>query len=85
MFAERYRSELGHYISEMYKDRIDFTCIINLTRHISLRGIKEGKPVNKFAEIYGGGGHPLASAMPYPKDLKEKIIDYIFGDNNENK
>lgn len=85
VFAERYRSELGHYISEMYKDRIDFTCIINLTRHISLRGIKEGKPVNKFAEIYGGGGHPLASAMPYPKDLKEKIIDYIFGDNNENK
>ena len=85
VFAERYRSELGHYISEMYKDRIDFTCIINLTRHISLRGIKEDKPVNKFAEIYGGGGHPLASAMPYPKDLKEKIIDYIFGDNNENK
>lgn len=85
VFAERYRSELGHYIAEMYKDKIDFVCIINLTRHISLRGIKEDKPVNKFAEIYGGGGHPLASAMPYPVDLKERIVDYIFGEKNENK
>lgn len=85
VFAERYRSELGHYIAEMYKDKIDFVCIINLTRHISLRGIKNDKPVNKFAEIYGGGGHPLAAAMPYPIDLKQKIIDYIFGDYNENK
>ena len=85
VFAERYRSELGHYIAEMYKDEIDFVAIINLTRHVSLRGIKDNKPVNKFAEIYGGGGHPLASAMPYPNDLKEKIIDYIFGEKNENK
>lgn len=85
VFAERYRSELGHYIAEMYKDKIDFVAIINLTRHVSLRGIKDNKPVNKFAEIYGGGGHPLASAMPYPNDLKEKIIDYIFGEKNENK
>ena len=85
VFAERYRSELGHYIAEMYKYKIYFVAIINLTRHVSLRGIKDNKPVNKFAEIYGGGGHPLASAMPYPNDLKEKIIDYIFGEKNENK
>lgn len=85
VFAERYRSELGHYLAEIYKDKIDFVCIINMARHISLRGIKEDKPVNKFAEIYGGGGHPLASAMPYPIDLKEKIVNYIFGESNENK
>lgn len=85
VFAEKYKSELGHYIAETYKDTIDFVCIINLTRHISLRGIKEDKPVNKFAEIYGGGGHPLASAMPYPNDLKDKIIDYIFGEENEDR
>ena len=85
VFAERYRSELGNYLAEIYEEEIDFVCIINLTRHISLRGIKKDKPVNKFAEIYGGGGHPLASAMPYPVDLKEKIVDYIFGETNENK
>lgn len=55
VFAERYTSQLGHYLAETYKDKIDFICIINMTRHISLRGIKEDKPVNKFAEIYGGG------------------------------
>jgi oligoribonuclease NrnB/cAMP/cGMP phosphodiesterase (DHH superfamily) len=85
VFAERYRSNLGNYLAKVYKDEVDFICIINLARHISLRGIKDDKPVNKFAEIYGGGGHPLASAMPNPEGLKEKIIDYIFGEISENK
>jgi nanoRNase/pAp phosphatase (c-di-AMP/oligoRNAs hydrolase) len=85
VFAERYRSNLGNYLAKEYSNEVDFICIINLARHISLRGIKIDKPVNKFAEIYGGGGHPLASAMPNPEGLKEKIIDYIFGEVNENK
>jgi len=85
VFAERYRSNLGNHLAHLYKDKVDFICIINLARHISLRGIKTDKPVNKFAEFYGGGGHPLASAIPYPEDLQEKVVDYIFGALNENK
>lgn len=85
VFAERYRSNLGNYLAKEYSEEVDFICIINLARHISLRGIKLDKPVNKFAEIYGGGGHPLASAMPNPEGLKEKIIDYIFGEEDENR
>ena len=85
VFAERYRSNLGNYLAKEYSDSVDFICIINIARHISLRGIKIDKPVNKFAEIYGGGGHPLASAMPNPEGLKEKIIEYIFGEENENR
>lgn len=85
VFAEKYRSQLGNHLAYVYKDKVDFICIINLARHISLRGIKEDKPVNKFAEIYGGGGHPLASAMPFKEELKDKIIDYIFGEENGNK
>ena len=85
VFAERYRSNLGNYLARTYKDEVDFICIINLARHISLRGIKTDKPVNRFAEIYGGGGHPLAAAMPNPDKLKDMVIDYIFGDNSENK
>lgn len=84
VFAERHRSNLGNYLARIYKEEADFICIINLARHISLRGIKENKPVNKFAELYGGGGHPLAAAMSCPNGLKDKIIDYIFGENNEN-
>ena len=84
VFAELYRSELGHYICEQYMDKIDFVCIINLNYHISFRGIKDME-INKFAEIYGGGGHPKACAMPLPSGLKEVIIEYIFGDENDNR
>ena len=82
VFAEQYRSELGHYICEKYIDIIDFACIINLNYHISFRGIKDIK-INEFAEIYGGGGHPLACAMPLKNDIKDTIIKYIFGDDYE--
>ena len=80
VFAEKYRSKLGNHLAHIYKDKVDFICIINLARHISLRGIKENKPVNKFAELYDGGGHPLAAAMPFKEEIKEKIIDIIFGE-----
>ena len=80
VFAERYRSELGNYLAEIYQDSIDFVCIINLRRHASLRGRKLDKPVNAFANIYGGGGHPLAAAFPLKENIKEEIIKYIFGD-----
>ena len=82
VFAEQYRSELGHYICEKYIDKIDFACIINLNYHISFRGIKDIK-INEFASIYGGGGHPLACAMPIRSDIKDIIIKYIFGDDYE--
>ena len=80
VFAEQYRSELGNYLAEVYYDKVDFIAIINMARHISFRGKKENIPPNKFASIYGGGGHPLACALKYPSDLKDKIIEYIFGD-----
>ena len=78
VFAEEYRSELGHFICEKYIDKIDFACIINLNTYASFRGIKDIS-INKFAEAYGGGGHKLACAMPLPSDIKDKIIEYIFG------
>ena len=85
VFAEKYRSEVGNYIALEYKDEVDIVAIINLNRSISLRGININKPANKFAEMYDGGGHPLAAGMPYPEDIKEKVITYIFGDENANK
>ena len=84
VFAERHRSTLGNYLARLYKEEADVICIINMNEHISLRGIKESKPVNKFAEFYGGGGHALSAGMSYSPELKNKIIDYIFGDNIEN-
>lgn len=80
VFAENYRSELGNYLAEVYYDKVDFIAIINMARHISFRGKKENNPPIRFAEMYGGGGHPLACALKYPSNLKDKIIDYIFGE-----
>jgi len=84
IFAERYRSNLGNYLAKIYEEQVDFICIINLAKHISLRSIKNNKPVNKFAEKHGGGGHPLAAAMPFDESIKNKIIDYIFGEKDGN-
>lgn len=85
VFAEKYRSQLGNFLANLYKDKVDAICIINMARSISLRGIKEDMPVNKLAEMYSGGGHPLSAGMPLPIDLKEKIVNYIFGEENANK
>ena len=82
IFAEQYRSSLGHYIAEVYKDKIDFVAIINFNRHISFRGIKD-IDISKFAEKFGGGGHPKACAMPLPNDIKEKIIEEIFNEDRK--
>lgn len=82
VFAEQYRSELGHFLAEKYIDKVDFIAIINMNYHISLRGIKDIK-LNEFAEIYGGGGQPYASGMPVPKNIKNIIIDEIFGVKHE--
>lgn len=82
VFAEQYRSELGHFLAEKYIDKVDFIAIINMNYHISLRGIKDIK-LNEFALKYGGGGHPYASGMPVPKNIKNIIIDEIFGVKHE--
>lgn len=85
VFAERHRSTLGNYLARIYKNEADIICIINLNQHISIRGIKENMPANKFAELYGGGGHLLSAGMPYKEGIKEKIIDLVFGEIDENK
>ena len=80
VFAELYRSTLGHFIAEIYKDKIDFVAIINFNRHISFRASKD-IDVSKFALKFGGGGHPKACAMPLPVDIKDKIIEEIFNEH----
>ena len=77
VFAELYRSSLGNYLAKLYQSKVDFIAIINMNRHISFRGIKDIE-INKFAEKFGGGGHPKACAMPLPDNIKDIIIKEIF-------
>lgn len=81
VYAEQYRSELGDYLGKIYYDEVDFIGIINFNRHISFRGVKDDIKINEFAEIYDGGGHPKACAMPLKDEIKDKIIEEIFNAN----
>lgn len=76
VFAESYRSILGNSLAKRHLD-LDFIIIINMSRSVSYRGVKD-IDLSKFASIYGGKGHFNASGSPLPKKLKENIIKEIF-------
>lgn len=88
VFAENYRSSLGNKLAKMYDDKYDFIVIINMSRSVSLRGIKD-IDLNAFANIYGGKGHKKAAGFSLPEGLKEKVIKEIFKNieirNDENE
>ena len=80
VFAENYRSEIGHFIADKYSD-IDLVAIINMNRYISLRTVKKNVDVSKFASYYGGAGHKEASGMPINEKVKQLIISEIFDED----
>ena len=78
VFAERYRSQLGNHLINLYDD-IDFALIISVARSVSYRG--NGKvDLSLFAGKYGGGGHKNAAGSGVPKDLLKNITKLIFKD-----
>lgn len=77
VFAELYRSELGNYLALKYQDIYDFFIIINVSRSVSYRGIKE-IDLGEFAQLYGGSGHKKAAGSSLPKELLENVIKMIF-------
>lgn len=79
VFASKYRSELGNALAEYFKDIYDFVVIINIERSISYRGVKN-IDLNDIAKVFGGKGHINSCGSPLPNDIKENIINFIFGD-----
>lgn len=77
VFAESYRSSLGNTLATKYQDKYDFIIVINISRSISYRGIKD-IDLSEFAKMYGGKGHKRASGSPIPDNLKEMVIKQIF-------
>lgn len=77
VFAESYRSILGNELARR-NPQLDFIIIINLSRSISYRGIKEEINLSDFASIYGGKGHKFASGSPLPSNLNKIIIKTIY-------
>lgn len=77
VFAERYRSDLGHAIVTKIPD-VDIAVIINISRSVSYRASKDEIDVNVLAVPLGGGGHKHAGGSAIPEGLEEKIVEYIF-------
>jgi oligoribonuclease NrnB/cAMP/cGMP phosphodiesterase (DHH superfamily) len=79
VFSENYRSELGNRLANMHKEQYDFIILVNLSRGVSYRGIKNIN-LGEIAGIFGGKGHVNSSSSPLPQNLKNEIIEKIFKD-----
>lgn len=78
VYAERYRSDLGHHLAQKYPD-LDFVMIINISTSISFRG--ENKvDLSVYTKKYNGGGHKNAAGCPLPPNLLQNITKLIFKD-----
>ncbi len=79
VFAELYRSELGNRMAEKYQNEYDFIAVVNISRSVSYRGVKD-IDLSEFAKLYGGAGHKQAAGSSLPKNLLNDIIKLIFID-----
>lgn len=79
VFAENHRSILGNTLANEFADIYDFIVIVNISRSISYRGIKD-IDLSVFASRYGGQGHKLAAGSPLPNHLREDVLSMIFKD-----
>ncbi len=77
VFAEFYRSELGNFLAHKYQDVYDFIAVINISRSVSYRGVKD-IDLGSFAKFYGGAGHKKAAGSGLPPMLLDDIIKLIF-------
>lgn len=76
VFSERYRSELGNYLSSIH-DELDLIVMINMAGGISLRTEKD-LDLSVLAQKLNGGGHKKACGAPLPEDIKTDILKHIF-------
>ena len=70
-------SALSQVVDELLKSAsdVDFTLLLSERGkqvHGSLRSIAKGINVNKIAELFGGGGHEVASAFRVDGSLRDK-------------
>ena len=78
VFCEKYKSELGNYLCQQHPE-IEFVAMIDTCKAISYRGVGDAD-CGSFAELYGGGGHRLASGSPFNDEMRDKIVqDYFKG------
>ena len=72
VYADRFISELGNHLSEMYSN-LDYVALIDIGKcKVSLRTIHDDIHLGEeIAKKFGGGGHSKASGFSFHPDLKE--------------
>lgn len=78
VFSERYRSELGNYLSSIHPE-LDLVVMINISGGLSLRTEKD-IDISILAQKLNGGGHKKACGAPIEEEVKESILRNIFKD-----
>lgn len=80
VFGEQYHSELGNRLAKMHP-QYDFIVIVNPATSVSYRSIGDNVHLGKdIASVYGGGGHMNASGSQISDEIREQIINMIFGE-----
>lgn len=78
VFSERYRSELGNYLSSIHPE-LDLVVMINMSGGLSLR-TENDIDISILAQKLNGGGHKKACGAPIEEEVKESILKNIFKD-----
>ncbi len=78
VFSERYRSELGNYLSSIHPE-LDLVVMINMSGGLSLR-TEKNIDISILAQKLNGGGHKKACGAPIEEEVKEIILKNIFKD-----
>lgn len=78
VFAEKYRSELGNYLSVIHQE-LDLIVIINMSGGMSLRTSKD-IDISNLAKKLNGGGHKQACGAPVDSEVKSDVIKNLFKD-----
>lgn len=78
VFSERYRSELGNYLSSIHPE-LDLVVMINMSGGLSLR-TEKNIDISILAQKLNGGGHKKACGAPIEEEVKESILKNIFKD-----
>lgn len=79
VFAEQNRSILGNTLATKYAKEYDFIIVVNISRSISYRSVKD-IDISMFAARYGGSGHPKAAGSPLPNHIQDDILLMLFPD-----
>lgn len=77
IFSEQYISELGNELAKR-NPSVDLIAIINPSRSVSLRTVKDEVNVGDIAKEFGGGGHPKAAGFRLDDGEIDVFLTNIF-------